>query len=144
MAGALDSNDLNRLPDVRESTKGFFSYHRLSADEDPPAGLEAHFRLARREAEQGEDRPERLRLALVTGYDHDADWLDCLAYVWRAESGDVVWSLERWEGARKTLDLYTRDSGFDGGGSLEAIHRRYREGGGDAVASDVRRIAGGD
>ena len=143
MASALGRDDLLRLPRAREDTEGFFDYRPLSAGADPPSELIAHHRLARREAGTGEEESGgRLRLAFVTGYDADADWLDCLAYVWRAESRDAVWALERWEQARSVIALYTRDAGFEPE-AIDRIHRRLREGGDDAVAEAVEEVVGG-
>ena len=143
MASALDPGDLDRLPRAREDTEGFFDYQPLSSDAEPPSDLTAHHRLARREAHADEDEEGRgrLRLAFVTGYDADADWLDCLAYVWRAESRDVVWALERWQQARSVLRLYTRDPDFDSQ-EVDQIHRRLRERGDDAVAEQLQEILG--
>ncbi len=81
-------------------------------------------------------------LPFVTGYDADADWLDCVAYVWRTESRDAVWALERWKRARSVLSLYTRDASFASEG-VDRIHRRLRERGDQGVAEDVREILGG-
>ena len=147
MASALTPDDLNRLPEAREDTRGFFDYKRLSADAEPPSDLTAHHRLARREAEAADAEEKEkggglLRLAFVTGYDADADWLDCLAYVWRAESRDVVWALERWQQARSVLRLYTRDPDFEPQG-VDQTHRRLRERGDDAVAEQVQEVLGG-
>ena len=144
MASALDPGDLDRLPRAREDTEGFFDYQPLSSDAEPPSDLTAHHRLARREAHADEDEEGRgrLRLAFVTGYDADADWLDCLAYVWRSESRDAVWALERWEQAGSVLPLYTRDASFDSQG-LDRVHRRLRERGDEGVAEEVGEVLGG-
>lgn len=145
MASALGPDELNRLPRAQEGTEGFFRYELLSAAADPPSEITAYHRLARRESRVPDDeqRGERLRLAFVTGYDFDADWLDCLAYVWREESRDVVWALERWERARSLLRLYTRDRSF-APETLDRIHRELRERGDDAVAEDVRELVRAD
>ncbi|MDQ4130108.1 MAG: hypothetical protein M3133_03820 [Actinomycetota bacterium] len=90
--------------------------------------------MARRE--DGTDEEEQggggLRLAFVVGYDEDADWLDCLAYIWRPETRDAVWALERWEQARSLLRLYTGDPSFDSqrldasiGGCASAVTTRW-------------------
>ena len=143
MASSLDPDDLNRLPRAREGTEGLFDYQPLSADAEPPSELTAHHRLARREAADGEEvGGGRLRLAFVTGYDADADWLDCLAYVWRAESRDAVWALERWEQARSVLPLYTRDETFESQ-RLDRVHRRLRERGDEGVAEQVQQVLAG-
>ncbi len=143
MASPLGPDDLNRLPPIREGTQGFFDYLPLSADADPPSELTAYHCLARREAAADEeDAAGRLRLAFVTGYDADADWLDCVAYVWRAESRDTVWALERWKQAQSVLRLYTRDARFESQG-LDRIHRRLRDRGDDGIAEQVLEVLGG-
>ena len=144
MAASLGAEDLDRLPQAREDTEGFFDYRPLSADAEPPSELTAHHRLARREGAASDDEQgeARLRLAFVTGYDPEADWLDCLAYVWRAESRDAVWALERWEQARSVLPLYTRDARFEAQ-PFDRVHRRLRERGDDGVAAEVAEVVGG-
>ncbi|MDP8943350.1 MAG: hypothetical protein M3N16_04435 [Actinomycetota bacterium] len=143
MPASLGPDELDQLPRAREDTEGFFDYRPLSADAEPPSDLIARHRLARREAAgDGEDGGGRLRLAFVTGYDADADWLDCLAYVWRAESDDAVWALERWEQARSVLPLYVRDASFEPQ-ALDRVHRRLRERGDEGVAEEVREVLGG-
>jgi hypothetical protein len=144
MASPLGPEDFNRLPELRGSSEGFFDYQPLSAEAEPPSELTAHHRLARSEARAAdeEEGSGRLRLAFVTGYDADADWLDCLAYVWRAESRDAVWALERWNQARSVLRLYTRDTSFEPQ-RLDGIHRRLRDRGDDGVAEEVREVLRG-
>jgi hypothetical protein len=140
MANALDTDDLNRLPEVAEDKSGFFDYHSLG--EGSPPDATAYYRLARSDTEEGEESAgQRLRIALVTGYDADADWLDVVSYQWRGE-GDVVWAAERWEDARSLLGLYERDSDFDKR-SAEDVHSEYKEGGPESVAEDAQRILGG-
>ena len=144
MASSLGPDDLHWLPRAREDTGDFFDYQPLSAQAEPPSDLTAHHRLARREARAADEDEgtARLRLAFVTGYDAEADWLDCLAYVWRAEPRDAVWALERWEQASGVLPLYTRDAGFEAQG-LDRVHRRLRERGDEGVAEEVREVLEG-
>jgi hypothetical protein len=137
---ALDTNQLNSLPRGPDSTKGFFKYKPLSASESPPSDQQAHYCLARRETGEDEEGG-RLRLAFATGYDADANWLDCLSYVWREESSDVVWALERWENAEDTLGLYTLDPDFEKD-SLDSVHERLQDEGDDGVAQKVRGVLG--
>ncbi len=138
MAKALGTDDLNELPRVAEDKGGFFDYHAL--EDGSPPDVTAHFRLARRDTEEGEGGGQRLRIALVTGYDADADWLDVVSYQWRGD-GDAVWAQERWEDARSLLGLYERDSDFSKQPAGD-VHSEYAERGPDSVAEDAKRILG--
>jgi hypothetical protein len=138
MERALENDELTGLPDVSDDKSGFFDYKPLG--EGSPPDATAHFRIARRDSEEGEGGGQRLRVALVLAYDSDADWLDVVSYQWRGE-GDVVWATERWEDAKSLLDLYERDSDFDTR-SASDVHSDYKDGGPEAVAKDARRILG--
>ena len=138
MDAALSTDDLNRLPEVEEEKSGFFDYQPLSEGAAPD--VTAHHLLARRDSREGEEGGQRLRLALVTGYDSDANWMDVVSYQWRGP-GDAVWARERWEDARGLLGLYTRDDGF-GTRSAQDFHSGLTDRGADAVAEEAKRVLG--
>ncbi len=114
-----------------------FDYVALDSARMPP-DLRVVARLARSYSE-GDDDGERLRLALVFGHPVDSQDLIIVAYIWRAETRDVVWGLERWSSPERRLVLYQLDPGFE---PLPArqLHAELRQAGSTALADQARAI----
>jgi hypothetical protein len=102
----IETNELVELEEPAKDSSEFFHYKPL--DDGRPPDVTVRFRLARR-YEDDEEGAERLRVALPFAYDQDNDRLDCLIYIVRPERGEAVWALERWSGAGRRLEIYSRD-----------------------------------
>ena len=99
------------LPPITAELEPMFDYVALDSSRMPP-DLQLVARLARSYSE--EDRgAERLRLALIAGHPIDSHDLITLAYIWRPETQDVVWGLERWRSPERRLALYRLDPDFE-------------------------------
>ena len=132
-----DREDLPSLPPVTDEVEPMFDYVALDSKRMPP-DLRVVARLARSYSE-GEGDGERLRLALVFGHPVDSDDLIIVAYIWRAETQDVVWGLERWSSPERRLVLYGLDPGFE---PLPArrLHAEMQQAGAAALADQARAI----
>jgi len=129
--------ELPSLPPITVEVEPMFDYVALDSPRSPP-DLHLVARLARKYSEE-EDGGERLRLALVAGHPVDSHDLIILAYIWRAETQEVVWGLERWSSPEPTLVLYRLDPGFE---SLPArqLHAELQRAGATAIAEQTRTV----
>lgn len=117
-----------------------FEYVDLDSSRLPPE-LDVVARLARSYSED-DGGGERLRLALVAGHPVDSEDLIIVAYIWRSETEDVVWGLERWPSPKRRLVLYRLDRGFE---RLPArqLHADLQQAGAAAIADQARRVLTG-
>jgi hypothetical protein len=127
---------LPSLPPVTADVEPMFDYVALDSSRTPP-DLVAVARLARKYSE--EDRGERLRLTLVAGHPVDSYDLIVVAYIWRGETRDVVWGIERWSSPERPLALYRLDAGFRDL-PVRELHAELQQAGAAAVADQARAI----
>ena len=132
-----DSHELPSLPPITVEVEPMFDYVALDSPRMPP-DLDVVARLARKYSEE-DGGGERLRLALVAGHPVDSHDLVIVAYIWRAETRDVVWGLERWPSPERRLVLYRLDPGFE---PLPArqLHAEVQHAGADALADKARAV----
>ena len=114
-----------------------FDYVALDSPRTPP-DLRVVARLARSYSEE-DGGAERLRLALVAGHPVDSHDLIVVAYIWRAETGDVVWGLERWSAPERRLVLYRLDPGFEPRPARQ-LHDELQQAGAAALADQTRAV----
>ena len=133
----VDSQELPALPPITAEVEPMFDYIALDTPRMPPE-LHVVARLARNYSE-GDGGGERLRLALVAGHPVDSHDLIIVAYIWRAETRDVVWGLERWPSPERRLVLYRLDPGFE---PLPArqLHAELQHAGAAALADQTRAV----
>jgi len=133
----VDSQELPALPPITAEVERMFDYIALDSPRMPPE-LHVVARLARNYSE-GDGGGGRLRLALVAGHPVDSDDLIIVAYIWRAETRDVVWGLERWPSPERRLVLYRLDPGFE---PLPArqLHAELQHAGAAALADQTRAV----
>ena len=83
--------------------------------------------------------PRRRSAAGNPGHPVDSDDLIIVAYIWRAETRDVVWGLERWPSPERRLVLYRLDPGFE---PLPArqLHAELQHAGAAALADQTRAV----
>jgi hypothetical protein len=114
-----------------------FDYVDLNSERTPP-DVRLVARLARSYSEE-DGGSERLRLALVAGHPVDSHDLIIVAYIWRGETQDVVWGLERWPSPERRLVLYRLDPGFE---ALPAqqLHAQLQRAGADGLADQARAV----
>lgn len=131
-----DFGELPSLP-VIAAEVGAFDYVALDCSRTPP-DLEVVARLARSYSEE-DGGGERLRLVLVAGHPVDSGDFVVISYIWRAETRDVVWGLERWPSPERRLALYRLDAGFE---ALPAprLHTELQEAGAAGVADQARAV----
>ena len=132
-----DLEELPSLPPVTAEVEPTFDYVALDSERMPP-DVRVVARLARSYSEE-DGGGERLRLALVVGHPVDSPDLIIVAYIWRAETQDVVWGLERWPSPERRLVLYRLDPGFE---PLPArqLHNELKQAGTAALADQTRAI----
>ncbi len=132
-----DSHELPSLPPITVEVEPMFDYVALDSPRMPP-DLDVVAHLVRSYSE-GDGGGERLRLALVAGHPVDSHDLVIVAYIWRAETRDVVWGLERWPSPERRLVLYRLDPGFE---PLPArqLHAELQHAGADALAAETRAV----
>ncbi len=114
-----------------------FDYVALDRPRTPPDFV-AVARLARRYSEE-DSGGERLRLALVAGHPVDSHDLVVVGYIWRAETRDVVWGLERWPSPDRRLALYRLEPGFEPR-PARGLHAELQQAGAAALADQARSI----
>ena len=115
-----------------------FDYIDLDASRMPP-DVDVVARLARSYSEEEDGGGERLRLALVAGRPVDSHDLIIVAYIWRAETRDVVWGLERWPSPERRLVLYRLDPDFEALPARE-LHAELQQAGPGGVADQTRAV----
>ena len=132
-----DSQELPSLPPITAEVEPMFDYVALDSSRMPP-DLHLVARLARSYSEEN-GGAERLRLALVAGHPVDSHDLLILAYIWRGETHDVVWGLERWRSPERRLVLYRLDPDFE---SLPArqLHLQLQQAGAAKLAEQARAV----
>ena len=132
-----EPQELPALPPVTAEIEPTFDYVSLDSSRSPP-DVDVVARLARNYSEE-DSGDERLRLALVAGHPVDSDDLVVVAYIWRAETRDVVWGLERWPSPERRLALYRLDPGFE---PLPArrLHEELQQEGAAALADQARAV----
>ncbi len=135
--GVADPEQLPSLPPITAEIEPTFDYVALDSDRTPP-DVDVVARLARNYSEE-DSGGERLRLALVAGHPVDSNDLVVVAYIWRAETKDVVWGLERWPSPERRLVLYRLDKGFE---ALPAgrLHAELQQAGAAALADQARAV----
>ncbi|MGI8595594.1 MAG: hypothetical protein ACR2ML_14770 [Solirubrobacteraceae bacterium] len=132
-----DLQELPELPPITAEIEPLFDYAALDCPRTPH-DLDVVARLARTYSEE-DSGGERLRLAFVAGHPVDSKDLVVVAYIWRAETRDVVWGLERWPSPERRLVLYRLDPAFE---ALPArrLHAELQQAGAASLADQARAV----
>ncbi len=130
-------DELPSLPPITADVEPTFDYVALDDARTPP-DLEVVARLARGYSEE-DGGGERLRLSLVAGRPVDSKDIVVVSYIWRAETKDVVWAIERWSSPEKRLALYTLDPGFEPAPARQ-LHAELQQDGAAALADQARTV----
>ncbi len=128
--------EIPSLPPITAELEPMFDYVALDSPRTPP-DLVVVARLARKYSE--EDGGERLRLTLVAGHPVDSYDLIVVAYIWRGETRDVVWGIERWSSPERPLALYRLDAGFEQL-PVREMHAQLQQGAAAAVADQAQAV----
>ena len=137
-----DLDQLPPLPPVTADWEPTFDYVALDSERTPPEDVAVVARLARSYSEEDDGRAQRLRLALVAGRPVDSADLLVVAYIWREETGDVVWGLERWSSPERPLGLYRLDPHFEAQ-PARRVHAELQQARAAALADQARAIVAG-